>query len=121
MTDTATPTSDTAPDTTAWLEPDGMGRTIVLGSVVGTVLAFVAITVLVRLADVEWWSALGLGAFIAFWGGLGFGSMVAGVVWASRDDVAAHSSGHASSHGPATAAAPEAAGSDHGAPASRAA
>lgn len=97
MTDTNAPTperTDLVTDQDEWLEPHGMGRTILIGSVAGVVIAFAAVTVLARMAGVEWWSAIGLGAFVGFWGGLGFGSMVAGVMWASRPDVAAHSAGH---------------------------
>ena len=84
----------TAEEAGSWLEPAGMGKSIVRGSIVGTLTAFVAITGLLRLAGVEWWSALGLGAFIGFWGGIGFGSMLAGVIWVSRPEVTGHSSGH---------------------------
>ena len=84
----------TTEEATSWLEPAGMGKSILRGSIVGTLSAFVAITGLLRLAGVEWWSALGLGAFIGFWGGIGFGSMLAGVIWVSRPEVTGHSSGH---------------------------
>lgn len=92
MTDANTTLQPPA-STGSWAQPSGMGHAIVIGSVVGTVISFISVSLLLHLADVEWGSAIGLGAFIGFWGGLGFGSMVAGVVWASSSEVAAHSTG----------------------------
>lgn len=65
---------------------------MVVGALIGVVIAFIGTTVGMLAADVELGSALGLGVFIAFWGGLGFGCMVGGVVWVSNneEDPAAH-------------------------------
>ena len=85
-----------APDLSPWQEQPGMGRAILVGSAIGVVISFVGVTAGMLAYGIEWGSAVGLGAFVAFWGGLGFGSMMGGVVWASRPDVP----------GPIAAAAP---------------
>ena len=65
------------------------------GPVLATVASPVGVVVTMRLLDVEWGSAIGLGLFIAFWGGLGFGAMVGGVVHADRlERLAATGGGH---------------------------
>ncbi len=69
-----------------WPETPGMGRGILKGAVVGTLLAFVVTTVGMLAAGVDMGSALGLGLFIGFWGGLGFGCMVGGVLWATSHE-----------------------------------
>ncbi|MBX3315095.1 MAG: hypothetical protein KF906_12345 [Actinobacteria bacterium] len=61
-----------------------LGRAIVTGCAVGVVVSMVGMVVSMRLLDVEWASAIGLGLFIAFWGGIGFGAMIGGVVHADR-------------------------------------
>ena len=43
----------TTEEATSWLEPAGMGKSILRGSIVGTLSAFVAITGLLRLGGVE--------------------------------------------------------------------
>lgn len=69
-----------------WDEPVGLLRSIVVGALVGVVIAMVGVTLGMLAADVEWQSAVGLGLFVAFWGGLGFGTMVGGVVWVSNHE-----------------------------------
>lgn len=72
-----------------------MARTIAVGCLIGTVVSLVGVVTTMRLLDVEWASAIGLGLFVAFWGGLGFGSMIGGVVHADRlERLAAASKGH---------------------------
>ena len=76
-------------------EPPSMATAIAVGCLVGTVVALVGVVVTMRLLDVEWGSAIGLGFFVAFWGGLGFGAMVGGVVHADRlERLAAAGGGH---------------------------
>lgn len=65
-------------------EPRSMAAAIALGCLVGTVVSLAIVVVTMRLLDVDWAAAIGLGFFVAFWGGLGFGSMVGGVVHADR-------------------------------------
>jgi hypothetical protein len=75
--------------------PPSMATAITVGCLVGTVVSLVGVVVTMRLLDVEWGSAIGLGFFVAFWGGLGFGSMVGGVVHADRlERLAAAGGGH---------------------------
>ncbi len=69
-----------------WDEPVGLLRSIVVGAIIGVVIAMVGVTVGMLAADIEWQSAVGLGVFVAFWGGLGFGTMVGGVVWVSKHE-----------------------------------
>ena len=69
-----------------WEEPVGLLRSVVLGAIIGVVIAFIGTTIGMLAADVETGSAIGLGLFVAFWGGLGFGSMVGGVVWVSKHE-----------------------------------
>jgi hypothetical protein len=71
---------------TGWDEPGGLAKAVVVGSIVGALIASVAVTAALLAIGVQRGSAFGLGVFIAFWGGLGFGSMVAGVVWATKVD-----------------------------------
>lgn len=72
-----------------------MGTAIFVGCAVGAITSMIAVVATMRLLDVEWASAIGLGLFVAFWGGLGFGSMVGGVVQADRlERLAAAGGGH---------------------------
>lgn len=73
-------------------QPPSMGKAIFVGC---AIVAVVAVVATMRLLDVEWAPAIGLGFFVAFWGGLGFGSMVGGVVHADRlERLAAAGGGH---------------------------
>lgn len=65
----------------SWVSPPGLGRCVGIGSMIGITLAFVGVAVPSLLVDMEWRSAVGFGAFVAFWGGLGFGSMMGGVAY----------------------------------------
>lgn len=72
-----------------------MGRTILVSCAIGVAASMIAVVATMRLLDVEWASAIGLGLFVAFWGGLGFGAMVGGVVHADRmERLAAAGGGH---------------------------
>ena len=64
-------------------ESPGLVRYIVIGSLVGMTLAFVAVAAAMVVAGQGWGPGVGLGAFVAFWGGIGFGSMVGGVIYLS--------------------------------------
>ena len=76
-------------------DPPSMGTAIFVGCAVGAITSMIAVVAAMRLLDVEWASAIGLGLFVAFWGGLGFGSMVGGVVHADRlERLAAAGGGH---------------------------
>jgi hypothetical protein len=76
----------TGAEQAGWAEPVGLLRSVVVGALVGVVVAFVGTTVGILLAGQEAGSAVGLGLFIAVWGGLGFGSMVGGVTWVSKHE-----------------------------------
>lgn len=73
-----------------WADPPGLGRSMVIGSIIGVVLSFIGVTVGILTMGIEWQSALGLGLFVAFWGGLGFGSMVGGVIYAFGIETSEH-------------------------------
>lgn len=73
-----------------WSDPPGLGRSLIVGSMIGVGVSFVAVTVGMLAAGVEWSSSVGLGLFVAFWGGLGFGTMVGGVVYAFGIEGEAH-------------------------------
>lgn len=74
----------------SWNDPPGLGRSLIIGSIIGVVASFVGVTVGMLAAGIEWSSSIGLGLFIAFWGGLGFGTMVGGVVYAFGIEREAH-------------------------------
>lgn len=57
-----------------------VGRTAMIGYVVGFVAATVVITVAGPLGGLGFGASLGLGAFIGIWGGGGFGFMMGGPV-----------------------------------------
>ncbi|MEO6627420.1 MAG: hypothetical protein ABIP03_02505 [Aquihabitans sp.] len=73
-----------ADPTASWQDPPGMGKSILIGSTIGVVLAFIFVTGGMLATGTAWQSAVGLGVFVAFWGGVGFGSMLGGVTYVSR-------------------------------------
>lgn len=77
LTRSSTPTS---------VEPPGLLRAVAIGSLLGIVLAMLAVTGALLAGGSSTSEAVGIGAMAAFWGGLGFGSMVGGVIFLSRFD-----------------------------------
>ncbi len=73
-----------------WKESPGFGRALTIGVTIGAIASFLAVGGGILLAGQGVAAAIGLGLFTAFWGGLGFGAMIAGVVWATRLEAAAH-------------------------------
>ena len=82
-----------------------VGRTAMIGYVIGFVVATVAITAAGALGGLGFSSSLGLGAFVGIWGGGGFGFMMGGTVPLARhlDAQSAHSihQGQGETHGTA--------------------
>jgi hypothetical protein len=76
----------TSPSTPTSVEPPGLLRAVAIGSLVGIVLAMLAVTGALLVGGSSTSEAVGIGAMAAFWGGLGFGSMVGGVIFLSRVD-----------------------------------
>lgn len=68
----------------SWQEEPGVGRAFVIGSIVGTVVCFGAMTLAGVVGGLGPGASLGLAAFVAFGGGLGFGGMFGGVAGAAR-------------------------------------
>ena len=80
-----TETTGTDVDPTApWQDPPGLGKSVLVGSTIGVVLAFLFVTGGMLATGTVWQSAVGVGVFVSFWGGLGFGSMMGGVMYVSR-------------------------------------
>lgn len=73
-----------------------LGRTAMIGYVVGFVTATVAVTAAGTLGGLGFGPSLGLGAFIGIWGGGGFGFMMGGTLPLARhlDAQSAHSTHH---------------------------
>jgi len=71
-------------DAEGWTDPPGLGRHVLIGSIVGIFLSLPLITLGALAAGQKWQSALGLGLFTSLWGGMGFGSMVGGVIYATK-------------------------------------
>lgn len=67
-------------------DPPGLGRTIVIASVVTVTIVLVAVTAGLLAAGASVASSLGIGVFAAFWGGGGFGAMIGGVTHAHRSE-----------------------------------
>lgn len=77
--------------TVTWQENPLIGRTVLIGCTIGTVVAFTGIATAALAGGLGLGAALGLGVFSAFWGGLGFGGMLggaAGLIQAERLDAA---------------------------------
>lgn len=68
---------------------DGMGRSFLIGSVVGGLLTFLVTGGITLLATQELGPALVVGGFAGFWGGPGFGGMLGAVTAATRAEDAA--------------------------------
>ncbi len=64
----------------------GLGRTFVVGSIIGAVLVFVFFLVVLTAAGVSPAAAIGVGSFTAFWGGPGFGGMMGAILHHTRHD-----------------------------------
>ncbi len=62
----------------------GMGRALVVGSVIGFVLTMAVTSGITLLAGGGWGPAIVVGAFAGFWGGPGFGGMLAAVLCSDR-------------------------------------
>ena len=75
-----TVSTDTAPEASM----PNLGRTAVIGYMVGFVAATVVITVAGTLAGLGFGASLGLGTFVGIWGGGGFGFMMGGTVPLAR-------------------------------------
>lgn len=71
-----------------WHDPPGLGRHVMIGSLVGIALSFPLIAIGAMLLGQQWQSAGALALFASLWGGMGFGSMVGGVIYASRLEAA---------------------------------
>ena len=69
-------------------DPPGLGRHVVVGSIVGVLLSLPLITLGAMMLGEQWQSAFALALFASLWGGMGFGSMVGGVVYASKLEAA---------------------------------
>lgn len=69
-------------------DPPGLGRHIVIGSLVGVALSLPLITLGSMMLGQRWESAFALALFASLWGGIGFGSMVGGVIYASKLEAA---------------------------------
>ncbi len=61
-------------------EIPGTLRAVAVGSLIGVLLAFVAVAGTLYLTGKGTATALGIGGMAAFWGGLGFGSMLGGTL-----------------------------------------
>lgn len=82
---------------------EGLGRSLKVGAVAGTILSLIACTVAMVLGGLEeWGSAFGFGVFVAIWGGLGFGTMFGGVMWASKAVEAEHHAAQVAATPPAS-------------------
>lgn len=77
------------------VEPN-LGRSAVIGYVIGFLVVAVGITTAGTLAGLGFGSSLGLGAFVGVWGGGGFGFMMGGTIPLARhlDSQSAHSIHH---------------------------
>ena len=82
-------------------EPD-VGRSAMLGYVVGFFVVAVGITVAGTLGGLGFGASLGLGVFVGIWGGGGFGFMMGATVPFSRylDAQATRSTNHAQGDSP---------------------
>ena len=76
---TAPTTSDAATRRARSEEPN-IGRSAMIGAVIGFFAVMIAITVVGALSGVEPGSAFGMGCFVGFWGGGGFGFMMGGTI-----------------------------------------
>ena len=65
-------------------EPPGLGKSVLIGSLIGMVLALAVVTLGLLAWGATAPESLGVAIFAAFWGGIGFGSMVGGVVFVSN-------------------------------------
>jgi hypothetical protein len=83
-----------------------LGRTAMIGYVVGFIAATAVITVGGTLAGLGLGASLGLGAFVGIWGGGGFGFMMGGTVPLARhlDAQSARSTHHGQGETHGTAA-----------------
>lgn len=68
----------------SWVEPPGMGKTLLVGVSIGVFVAFIGVAGAMLASGQGVGASIGLGAFVAAWGGFGFGMMIGGVVWATR-------------------------------------
>lgn len=97
---------DTVPDAAQEEAMPNVGRTAMIGYVVGLITATVVITLVGTLGGLGFGPSLGLGAFVGVWGGGGFGFMMGGTVPLARhlDAQTARSTHHGQgdSNGPAT-------------------
>lgn len=69
-----------------WHDPPGLGRHVIIGSLVGILLSVPLIAIGAMMLGERWESAFALALFAGLWGGIGFGSMVGGVIYASKLD-----------------------------------
>lgn len=83
-----------------------VGRTAMIGYLVGFVAATVVISVAGTLSGLGFGASLGLGAFVGIWGGGGFGFMMGGTVPLARhlDAQSARSTHHGQGETHGTAA-----------------
>ncbi|WP_421119637.1 hypothetical protein ACE2AJ_20115 [Aquihabitans daechungensis] len=86
---TETSTSEPFDPDTAWADPPGMAKALVIGVAVGVAVSFFGVGGAFLAGGQGWGPSIGMGVFVAMWGGLGFGGMIGGVVWASRVEEAA--------------------------------
>lgn len=84
---TSSPHRDDAPTGTA---APGVGRALVLGTLLGFLAVVTVVTGGGILSGLEPMGALGLGVFIGMWGGAGFGFMTAGALSLARLTDAEH-------------------------------
>jgi hypothetical protein len=92
MTSNVMPPTDLPPTSS---ELTGMGRSILLGSVIGAVAAFGGVFGAIALWCHDTSTAFGVGGMAAFWGGLGFGSMLGGTMHLMRHSDEPYSHGRA--------------------------
>ena len=74
---------------TASAEPN-IGRSAMIGAVIGFFAVMIAITVGGTLGGIEPGSAFGIGCFVGLWGGGGFGFMMGGTIPFARHLDAPH-------------------------------
>jgi len=92
MLDTRTMTENSSAQpfdpATAWADPPGLGRALMIGVSIGVAGSFFGVAGAFLAGGQGWGASIGMGAFVAFWGGLGFGGMLGGVVWATHAEEA---------------------------------
>jgi hypothetical protein len=71
-------------------EPPGVGRFVLVGCLIGAIVALAVVGGGLLAAGVDTAGAAGIAAVSAFWGGLGFGGMMGGVAHAAKREGTSH-------------------------------